>query len=100
MCLYYQEKQVPEQYDLMIAASPTTEFCFMITHDDGKLDAVEDKRVYGTYQDLDKILSDLYAEYDWRIISVYGPKRYIKKIAAEIEYIYPMYTVNQISTDV
>lgn len=96
MCLHYQAEHVPEQYDLMIAAHPAMEFVYMVTHDDGKLDAVEDERIYSFYDDMDIALSKLMSKYDFRIISVYGPQDYIDKIADEIEMNYTEFHVNRI----
>lgn len=93
---YYKMNPVEEKYDLMIAANPESQFVFMITHDDGKTDAIEDERIYGFYRDTRNIAIYFNDKYNLRMISVYGPKIYIDKVADEIEIALPQFTVNRI----
>ena len=94
--LFYKEAPVEEKYDLMIAAQPESDFVFMVTHDDGKVDAVEDERIYGFYRDTRNTAIYLNDKYHLRMISVYGPKNYIDKVADEIELALPEFNVNRI----
>lgn len=97
MYTFFQKQPVVEKHDLMIAASPLTEFVFMVTHDSGKLDAVEDARYYDTLTNLEKRIADICSNYDIRIISVYGqPKEYVDKVAQKIETFLPDFNVNKI----
>lgn len=80
-------------YDLMVAASPTSPFVFMVTQETEEFDAQEVYRESGLFDDMLDIITQLREKYPIATISVYGPHIYIGHLKKIIEERFEHYNV-------